>query len=386
MPNNALFKLGFLSRYPPMHCGVGEYTRHLLSALLSIEHGIGAYVFTSTLNGSDPWEDSILGIRAIPVFHEKDRDYSRLLDILAELNGVDILHVEHEYGIFGKSLKLVEVLEEARHEKLVRGIAITMHTVLHPSSLREDIEFQKYLNSFDAIIVHSILQEFELQWQGVDPRKIYRIPHGTLINPYLEYPRKVLANSLGIDYEMLRGAIIVIPGFIRRDKGFDILFKALGYVRDKNFTLIVAGETRDASAKKLIEEASNKHNILLIEKYLSNDELLRVIGLADILVLPYRDKTGTYSVSGILHLSMGSLKPIVGSRVPRLVELYQYAPRFTFPPGNTVQLGKMIKWVIENYDYAVPYMSSLYSYAARTQWIRMARRHLELYLRILGRG
>jgi hypothetical protein len=45
-------------------------------------------------------------------------------------------------------------------------------------------------------------------------------------------------------------------------------------------------------------------------------------------------------------------------------------------------LAQLLEWLIENYDYAVAYMSGLYSYAVRTQWIRMARRHLQLYRRL----
>lgn len=88
----------------------------------------------------------------------------------------------------------------------------------------------------------------------------------------------------------------------------------------------MTGKSKDKAIVELVEEVSNKLNIILIERYLSNDEILRAISLADILVLPYRDRPGTYSVNGILHLSMDGLKPIIGSYTSRLIELYQYAP------------------------------------------------------------
>jgi len=119
---------------------------------------------------------------------------------------------------------------------------------------------------------------------------------------------------------------------------------------------------------------------------ISSDEILRVVALADAIVLPYKDRKGAYAVSGILHLSMGGLKPIIGSRTPRLIELYQFAPDLTVPPNNPKELANKIKWLVDNYDYAVAYMSELYSYAARTQWIRVAYRHLRLYRNLLGDG
>ncbi|RLG03936.1 MAG: group 1 glycosyl transferase, partial [Thaumarchaeota archaeon] len=123
--------------------------------------------------------------------------------------------------------------------------------------------------------------------------------------------------------------------------------------------------------------------LTFIDKYLTSDEILKIASIADIILLPYRDKYGVYSVSGILHLSMGSFKPLIGSRVPRLIELYQFAPRVTIPPKKPAELVKKLKWMMNNYDYAVAYMAHLYSYAVRTQWLRMARRHLNLYHELL---
>jgi hypothetical protein len=40
-------------------------------------------------------------------------------------------------------------------------------------------------------------------------------------------------------------------------------------------------------------------------------------------------------------------------------------------------------WVVRNYELAVAYAGPLYSYAVRTSWVRMARRHLALYRRVL---
>ncbi len=374
-----------MSRYPPAHCGVGEYTRMLVSSLYSIRRDLDILVLATELSGIEQYREATSGAYVYPVLREENNDYSRSLDVLAERNGTDILHIEHEYGIFRDGLGLLSVVEEAKKEKLAKKVIVTLHTVYHPSSGRGDaLFFQKNLRTraIDGIIVHSRLQEFELEAQGVPMDKITRIPHGTLINPYISVPRDKLCKSLGIKGEWLRGIILVTPGFIRPDKGLDVLLNALTSIRFP-YTFIVAGEFKDTKIKELVE---NNSNTIIIEKYLSHDEILKLIALSDILVLPYRDKPGTYSVSGILHLSMGSLRPIIGTRVPRLIELYTRAPRMCVTPGSAKDLEKRLNWAYDNYDLAVAYMSELYAYAARTQWIRMARRHLVLYKKILVRG
>ncbi len=369
-----------MSTYPPEHCGVAEYTRMLILFLRSLDPSIEFRVYSPKSVRVDEYREPVSGVLVKPAYMKQENSYRGLLDALAEDDGATILHLQHEYGIYGSSIELAERLKEAKRERLVRIVVVTMHTVYHPLAMRHGaLEFQRAIGEVaDAIIVHSRLQEFELQVEGVDPSKIYRIPHGTLLNPYLGTPRHILLSSLGVDPHPGRW-LLTVPGFLRRDKGLDILIEALSMVKAR-VRVLVAGEVKD---RKLLEMLESDERVILIQRYLTSDEILRIVAAADIIVLPYRDKPGTYAVSGILHLSMGALKPIIGARTPRLVELYEYAPRLTVPPQNPRELARKIKWTIQHYDYAVAYASTLYSYAVRTQWARMAARHIGVYHQLL---
>jgi len=377
-----MLRLGYVSTYPPTHCGVAEYTRFLTTSLKSIYPEARITIFSDY--GSSYRVEPHAEIR--PSFERGSRDYHGVLDELGEIGGVDVIHVQHEYGIFGKNDAILEACLEARDERLVKAVAFTMHSVHHPLSGHSySLNFQRRLSSVDAVIVHSYLMEFEIQHQGVDPLVIHRIPHGTLLNPYLGHPRYKLLKDLGLEESVLKGFTLTLFGFLRKDKGLDMLLEALreiGYEAG-SMNAIIGGELRDRELLEQIEELSRVVRLTFIDKYLTSDEILKIASIADIILLPYRDKYGVYSVSGILHLSMGSFKPLIGSRVPRLIELYQFAPRVTIPPKKPAELVKKLKWMMNNYDYAVAYMAHLYSYAVRTQWLRMARRHLNLYHELL---
>ncbi len=372
-------RIGFVSRYPPVHCGIAEYTKMLSSALISLSHKVDIIVFSTNEAYKEFYEDNVA--KVYPCYSRFERDYSKLIEALKDVGGVDVLHVQHEYGIYGSNRELIDALIEAKRDGLAKIIGITMHTVDHPYSPRANVtlKFQTWIDELDFVIVHSPLQEFELHIQGIDPSKVYRIPHGTLINPYLCKTRDELCRSLRIEGEF-EGVILTVPGFLRKDKGIDVLLDALRILSDLKFTLVIAGEPQDEEMVRLIETSEFK--TILIERYLSSDEILKTVALADAIILPYRDKK-SYAVSGILHLSMGSLKPIVGTRVPRLIEFYQHAPRLTVPPTNPKALADKIRWLVNNYDYALAYMTEVYSYAARTQWLRMASRHIKTYLNLL---
>ncbi len=387
-----MFRLGYVSTYPPTHCGVAEYTRFLARALKPLYPEVQLYIFSDIgVRGSNVRLDRGVEIRPTFIAGGSD-DYEGLLEELSAIGGLDILHVQHEYGIYGHHDRILKACIEAKKERLIKKLVFTLHTVYHPASNDQNVlEFQKALNSVDAVIVHSYLMEFELRNQEINPVIIYRIPHGTLLNPYLDETRRDLVNSLNLDENRLSGIVLTTPGFLRRDKGLDLLIEAVNKLESfkESFTLLIAGERRissnpeDKSMVEAIEEASGKLNIIFLDKYLSDDEILRITALSDLIILPYKDVIGKYSVSGILHLSMGSFKPIIGTRVPRLLELYQFSPKTTVTPMSPLGLARMIRWCIRNYDYVVPYMSTLYGYAVRTQWIRMARRHLSLYRQLL---
>ncbi len=382
---SCLLKIVYVSTYPPTHCGVGEYTRMLTAGIKSIDPGIQVYVVANVEAGESRY-DPFSGAHVYPLFRRRSQRYSEVIDFLTDIGGTDILHVQHEYGIYGFSNAILEASIKAREEGLVGKIVFTMHTVYHPlAGVEEAIRFQEGLNQCDAVIIHSHLQEFELRNQGVSSSKINRIPHGTLLNPYLGYPRYQLVNDLGLEKDRLNGFVIAFPGFLRRDKGFDILVDSLEYLGRENddITVLVAGEVWHHEVLDHLGCLDKLTNLVFWERYLTSDEILKLEAIADVIILPYNDPLAKYSVSGILHLSMGSLKPIIGTRVPRLIELYQYAPRLTVPPRNPRQLASLIRWVSRNYDLAVAYMSYLYSYAVRTQWPRIARKHLALYQRLL---
>jgi len=202
----------------------------LLKAFRSLMPAAELFVLSTNEAGWSKYIDPLMQAKVVPLYGYRANSYHAIPAFLEEIGGVDVVHLQHEYGIYGDGSAILSALEEVWEKKLAKVIVITLHTVYHPYSGRANaLAFQSTLNNrfIDVVIVHSRLQEFELQAQGVNPSKIVRIPHGTLINPYLGLPRAKLAKELGLDLAGLGDLILSIPGFIRPDKGFDILLEAI---------------------------------------------------------------------------------------------------------------------------------------------------------------
>jgi len=387
-------KIGYLSTYPPTECGIGEYLYFLLRDMR--DHNIFTgeiVVFSNKLNSlKEPRRD--LNAYIIPSFEWGIPEYGELLRNVKNHGPFDIFHIQHEWNIFPKTQEFLDFLNELRN--YAKRVIITLHTVYHV--LYEGFKgIDKYHREIcdlvDTIIVHSVLQEFELRSQGVNPLKVHRIPHGTTINPYISESKDVLAKKLGVNID---GKFIVVsPGFLREDKGLDILVKAVNYVvNDKgrrNVLLILSGTIQGGlpslryvrKVHEYIVSNGLTDNVLFMEKYISRDDMLRLFALADVVAMAYKLKEGKYSISGILHQALGSFKPIIGTKVSKLIEYYQLLPELVVKPGDYKEFGNKIIYVMDNYDKVLEMMSIVREYVKRTSWINVAREHVRLYEELL---
>ena len=364
-------KIAIASTYPPTHCGVAEYTRLLVESMAA-----DSRVSVAVLADRDGDRPSVGGILVRPSFEPGDHStYGGILDRLAEIGDVDVLHIQHEYGLFGAGDGILKVLAEAKEERLARAIAVTMHTVYRPGwGPAGAVEFQSRLAGIaDAIIVHSILQEFELHSQlGRYHRSIHLIPHGTAANPYTSWARQALAADLGLPAETAEKRVIAVPGFLRGDKDLGLPLKLAREL--ENVLVVVGGEPREPYT--IPEEG----NLILLPRYLSTDEILKLASLSNIILLPYRDPPGKYAVSGVLHLVISSRRHVIGARTPRLVELYSLAPSLTYPPEDDESAILTIKKLIAGPENTVlSELKQLSEYANATSWTKTAYRHIRLY-------
>ncbi len=336
----------YLSTYPPIHCGVGEYTEMLVEHMRAVDPII---MIPKEVKGRE---------NVVPAFVRKSDDFDEVYYRIKLLGDVDVIHVQHEYGIFGSGEGLIELIKRLKREGLVKAAVITMHSVWTEA---KDTSFQRKLGMFDVVITHSYCQLYELKWQGLNNVRV--IPHGTLLNPYIENYSKI-RKKLGIVTEK----VALIPGFVRKDKNVDKVVKA---IKEVGYLPLVAGEVKDEV---------DLSGALVINKYLNRDELLKLYAASDVIVFFYKDHKGVYSVSGALHLALGTFKPIIGTPVPRLIEL-STVPDLLVNDVN--ELKEKLRLLLNNEEDYIKRMRPLFQYAVETSWDVVAKVHEKLYNRLV---
>lgn len=161
------------------------------------------------------------------------------------------------------------------------------------------------LRAGDAFVVQSMDEAQVLQrlLPGVRPRVC---PHPV----FTQYPdaRRELPRRAGLE--------LLFFGLVRPYKGIDVLAKAMRLLKDEDVFLTVAGEwwMKDAPLRKAWSACGN---VEVVDRYIPFAEAGDYFRRADVVVLPYREVTGT----GVVPLAYRYGKPVVASRIGGLSEV-----------------------------------------------------------------
>ncbi len=198
-------------------------------------------------------------------------------------------------------------------------IVFTAHNLLpHDSGERYKGIYQKFYKRIDAIIVHDfnskneLIEKFEIEFE-----KITVIKHGVLSfdlsEEKVEKEKKSILEEYGITPKQLVFSSLGIQGYY---KGTDTLIKVWTNCTklhdNPSCKLIIAGRCGVLD----IESLEAFTNVIVENKYLSDERLMAFLKISDVILLPYR----TISQSGVLLSAIGIKTPFLVSNIGGLAE------------------------------------------------------------------
>jgi glycosyltransferase involved in cell wall biosynthesis len=229
----------------------------------------------------------------------------------------------------------------------------------------------------------------ELLSQGVSPEKILIIPHGTR-NPFIkneEGGREATRAACGVPQNM---KMVLAFGFLEPDKGFEELMMVVSRMREA--FLVIAGEKASKDDGQFVDRLQAigdfqlENRFKLINHYLEEIELLKLMTASDVIVMPYRPVGPDdmhYSVSGILHLALSQGRPIVACSNPKFVELENLIPELVVPSMDLRALNSILKRVMTDAPFRKLAVAKILKYASETSWEKVARLHVKAYEKAL---
>jgi glycosyltransferase involved in cell wall biosynthesis len=305
----AIRRVAVLGNHLPRQCGIATFTTDLSAAIASVGPDLDCFVLA--MNDGRHQHAYPERVR----FELTDNDigsYTRAADFL-NVNAVDVISVQHEYGIFGGKAgsHLLTLLRELR-----MPIVTTLHTILASPNLQQRRVMDEMAALSDRLVVMTaggaqLLREVH----GVAEEKIDIIPHGIPNVPFAGSK-----NRLGVDGRPL----ILTFGLLSPDKGIEHVIDALPTILSHypDAVYIVLGAThphiierQGETYRLMLEDRALRlgvdGSVIFHNRFVSLAELTEFLAAADIYITPYLNPEQI--TSGTLAYALGAGKAVIST-------------------------------------------------------------------------
>jgi glycosyltransferase involved in cell wall biosynthesis len=373
-------RLAFIGNYLPRQCGIATFTTDLCEALAAEYSDIKCIAV--------PVNDTAAGYDYPPRVRfeltEKDLDtYRRAADFL-NINNVDLVCLQHEYGIFGgrAGSHVLALLHE-----LNMPIVTTLHTVLREPDPDQRRVLEQVASLSDRLVVMSERgAEFLKDIYHVPAEKIDFIPHGIPDLPFVD-------PSFHKDLFGVEGKIVLLSfGLLSANKGIETVIEALPAIlaRHPNVVYIVVGathphvlrhegETYRLSLQWLAQEKGVEGSVIFYNRFVSLEELVQFIGAADIYITPYL--TEAQITSGTLAYTVGAGKAVISTPYWYAEEMLAEERGVLVPFRDPAALAEQVLDLLDNEAKRHALRKRAYLFGRAMIWPQVARRYVASFER-----
>src|SRR5229473_1873860 len=305
-------KIAFVGDHLPRKCGIATFTSDLLAAVAAAHPQSQCFsVSVNDIEGGYEYPDVVH-------FEIEEQDlssYQRAADFL-NIGNVDIVCLQHEFGIFGGPAGS-HVLALLRELKM--PVVTTLHTVLREPNPDQRRVMQELITRSTRLLVmaergRQMLQEI----YHAPPAKIDLIPHGIPDMPFVD-PTD-FKDQFGVE-----GKVVLLTfGLLSPNKGIEYVLNALPHILAEfpDVVYIVLGATHPnelreqgeayrLSLERLAKKNKVQKNVIFYNQFVDLENLKEFIGAADLYITPYLNEAQI--TSGTLAYAFGAGKAVVST-------------------------------------------------------------------------
>ena len=373
MTAGAIRRVAMLGNYLPRQCGIATFTADLSHAIAAENPALDCFVLAMNDGGARyPYPPPV----RFEIAENEVAEYRRAADFL-NVNTVDVVSVQHEYGIFGgkAGAHVLALLRELR-----MPVVTTLHTILAAPEPHQRRVMDDLTRLSERLVVMSargaaLLQEVH----GVPERKIDLIPHGIPSVPSASSSK----DRLGVEGR----AVLLTFGLLSPDKGIEYVIDALPAIlaRFPNAVYIVLGATHphvrerhgetyrvmlETRALQLGVDAS----VIFHNRFVSHDELTEFLAAADLYVTPSLQPE--QSTSGTLAYAVGSGKAVISTPYVYARELLADGRGILVPWRDAGAIAAAVSNLLGDDAERLAVGQRAAAHGRSMQWPAVARRYL----------
>jgi glycosyltransferase involved in cell wall biosynthesis len=377
---SALSRIAFIGNYLPRQCGIATFTTDLCEGFSA------AYPETACI--AVPVNDIEEGYDYPPrvrfELSEKDIETYRSAADFLNNNNVDVVSLQHEYGIFGgrAGSHILTLLHE-----LQMPIVTTLHTVLQNPDPDQRWVMEDLATLSDRMVVMSArAAKFLKEIYKVPAEKIDIIPHGIPDVPFVD-------PAFHKDQFDVEGKTVLLTfGLLSPNKGIENVIQALPSILEvhPNVVYIMLGATHPQvkrqegeayrqSLERLAQELGVADHVIFYNRFVSLEELVNFIGAADIYITPYLNQAQI--VSGTLAYAVGAGKAVISTPYWYAEEVLADERGRLVPFRDPQALADKVIELLDNEAMRHAMRKRAYLFGRDMVWPQVARRYRETFER-----
>lgn len=374
-------RIAVIGNYLPRQCGIATFTTDLCSAI-SAEYGT-ARLLALPVNDTEQGYDYPARVRW-SLDQNDVTSYEEAAQFL-NFNNIDMVCLQHEYGIFGGPAGS-HILHLLRNLKM--PVVTTLHTVLREPNPDQMVVMEEIAELSDRLIVMSQLSsQFLQEIFKVPGSKIDMVPHGVPDLPFLD--PNFYKDRFGVEGK----ALLLTFGLLSPNKGIENVILAMPDIlsKHKNAVYMVAGATHPhilrregdkyrASLQALAKEVGVEKQVIFHDRFVSPEEMAEFIGAADIYITPYRYEEQV--VSGTLAYALGAGKAIISTPYWHAIELLDDRRGALVPFQNPSAIAQKTIELLDTPAIRHAMRKRAYLFARDMVWKKAAQGYMESFARV----
>ena len=307
--------------------------------------------------------------------------YRRAADFL-NINNVEVVSVQHEFGIYGgpAGSHLLALLRDVH-----MPVITTLHTVLRdPNETQRTVMEQLDALSHRFIVMAERARELLKEVYGVSSEKIDLIPHGV---PDVQF----IDPSFHKDQFGVEGKTVLLTfGLLSPNKGIEYVIEALPAILKShpNVVYIVLGATHPnlllqegesyrLKLERLAEDRGVTGNVIFYNRFVTLEELTDFIGAADIYVTPYLNEAQI--TSGTLAYAFGAGKAVISTPYLYAQELLAQDRGILVPFRDSTAIAEAVTQFLSDPAMMAGMRKRAWKLGREMIWPIVARRYMECF-------
>ena len=371
-------KIAFVGDHLPRKCGIATFTSDLLAAVAAAHPQSQCFsVSVNDIQGGYKYPQVVR-------FEIEERDlssYLRAADFL-NISDVDIVCLQHEFGIFGGTAggHILALLRELR-----MPVVTTLHTILREPKADQRRVMQELVSLSTRLVVmaergRQMLQEI----YQAPPAKIDLIPHGIPDVGFVD--PTYFKDQFGVE-----GRVVLLTfGLLSPNKGIEYVLNALPHILAEfpDVVYIVLGATHPNELREhgeayrlsleiLAKKNKLEKNVIFYNRFVDLENLKEFIGAADLYITPYLNEAQI--TSGTLAYAFGAGKAVISTPYWHAAELLAEDHGVLVPFGDAPAIAREVIGLLRDDTRRNAIRKNAYKLGREMVWSKVARLYMHSF-------